>query len=33
MYVDLHVKYPLILSDLNETWILSTDLKKLEYQI
>ena len=28
MYIGLHVKYPLFLSDFNETWILQTDLKK-----
>jgi hypothetical protein len=28
MYIGLHVKYPLFLSDCNETWILSTDLRK-----
>jgi len=27
MYVGLHVKYPLFLSDLNETLIVSTDKK------
>jgi len=25
MYVGLNVKYPLFLSDFNETWLLSTD--------
>jgi len=34
IYVDLHVKYPLFLSDVTETQIFSTDfLKMLEYQI
>ena len=28
MYAGVHVQYPLSLSDLNETWIFSTDLKK-----
>jgi hypothetical protein len=28
MYIGLHVKYPLFLSDFNETWILSTDFSK-----
>jgi len=27
MYVGLHVKYPLFLSVLNPTWILSTDFR------
>jgi hypothetical protein len=25
MYIGRHVKYPLFLSDFNETWIFSTD--------
>jgi hypothetical protein len=33
MYIGLHVKYPLFLSDFNETWICSTDLKKKNVQI
>jgi hypothetical protein len=28
MYIVVHVKYPLFLSDCNETWILSTDFEK-----
>jgi hypothetical protein len=28
-YIGLHVKYPLLLSDFNETWIFSTDLGKM----
>jgi hypothetical protein len=26
MYVGIHMKYPLFLSDFNETWIFSTEL-------
>ena len=29
MYVGLHVKYPLILSDFNETWMFSADFWKI----
>jgi hypothetical protein len=28
MYSGLQVKYPLLLSDLNESWIFSTDFRK-----
>ena len=34
MYISLHVKYPLFLSDFNENWVLSTDIRKiLKYKI
>jgi hypothetical protein len=34
MYIDLHVKHPLFLSDFNESRIFSTEFRKiLEYQI
>ena len=33
-YIGLHVKYSLCLLDFNDTWILSTDFRKiLKYQI
>jgi len=29
MYVGLHVKYTLFLSDINQTWNFSTDFRKM----
>jgi len=34
MYIGLHVQYPLLLLDFNETWIFSTEIRKiLKHQI
>jgi len=34
MYIELHVNCPLFLPDFNETWTLSTQLRKIpKYQI
>jgi hypothetical protein len=34
MYIGLHVKYTLFLSDFDETWIILTDFRKIpKYQI
>jgi len=34
IYISLHVKYPLFLSDFNKTWIYLTDFQRiLKYQI
>jgi len=33
MYIGLHVKYPLFLSDFKETWIFSKIFRILTYQI
>ena len=33
MYSGVQVKYPLLLSDFNETWILSTDFRKKKWNM
>jgi hypothetical protein len=33
MYIGLHIKYPLFLSDSNETWIYSKGFRKKNAQI
>ena len=33
MYIGIHVKYPLLFSDLKETWFLPTDFRRIKYQI
>jgi len=34
MYIGVHVKSPLFLSEFNETWLVSTDLLKiLKFQV
>jgi hypothetical protein len=34
MYIGIHVKYALFLSDFNEIWLSSTDIReKLKYKI
>jgi len=34
MYIGVNVKYPVFVTEFNDTWILSTDCRKiLQYQI
>jgi len=33
MYIGLNIKYPLVLSDFNQTWILLAEFQKNKYQI